>query len=364
MRESLDKDIEPRVTVLLPTHNRPEVLDYAIRSVLWQTEQSFELFIVGDGCASETRDVVHAFHDPRIRYFDLPKATFSGYANRNLALKEARGQYVAYGQDDDIFFPDHLAQLIHASEMEKADWSYSRPLWCTPSGLIIPFAVNLTHSDELEHFLTIENSIPSSCVMHTRSCLDRFGFWPEDIPRIADWTYWKRIISGEGTRIAYCSLPTGIHFRASWKTADVHAVHRMEAIANGAEWWPKAGKIAIAPGSSEQRIFFESIAAAGDTLVTEIRASALDILDRLAWSCIFPGAETWETPVARENGKLRTDLEGAQKIIATFQSQLDSLWKDRSHLKGQLRSRSALTRLLVSAIVTKALGRASSPRKL
>jgi len=56
---------------------------------------------------------------------------------------------------------------------------------------VSPFSINLTHSDELNNFLTAENYVPSSCVMHTRNALERVGFRPEDVPRIADWRCWR-----------------------------------------------------------------------------------------------------------------------------------------------------------------------------
>src|SRR5262249_10912323 len=155
---------------------------YAIRSVLWQTEADLELLIVGDGCGDDTRSVIRSFHDPRIRSFDFPKAPLSGYANRNRVLRQARGRYVAYAQDDDIWFPDHLSQLITAIESARTEWCYSRPLWCTPEGVFVPFAVNLKNADELDWFFNSQNHIPSCCVLHTRIALERVGFWPEDIP--------------------------------------------------------------------------------------------------------------------------------------------------------------------------------------
>ena len=94
----------PLFSVLLPTHNRADVLESAIRSVLALTLEDFELFVVGDGCTDHSKDVVAGMQDGRIRWFDLPKAPHFGYANRNRALREARGTYVAYMADDECGF--------------------------------------------------------------------------------------------------------------------------------------------------------------------------------------------------------------------------------------------------------------------
>ena len=134
----------PRFSVLLPTHNRADVIGYAIKSVLWQSERDFELLIVGDGCTDGTAELVAGFGDPRIRWFDLPKAPHFGYANRNFALKQAEGDLVAFIAHDDIWFPDHLELLSGHLERGAAEWVYSRPLRVSTDGFVVPIGVKLT----------------------------------------------------------------------------------------------------------------------------------------------------------------------------------------------------------------------------
>jgi glycosyltransferase involved in cell wall biosynthesis len=274
--------MEPRVTILLPTHNRADVLGYAIQSVLWQTERDFELLIVGDGCTDDTHSVVASFADPRIRWFDLPKAPLSGYANRNIALRQARGQYVAYAQHDDLLFPDHVESLMATLTASGGDWAYSRPLWVSSDGAILPFPINLTLGDELNHFLQVENHVPSTCVMHTRSALERVGFWPEDTPRIADWHCWRQMIltSASGS-VGHSRVPSSLHFRANWKQGDSPMERRLRDIAENS-WWPAILRHPPA-GQSEQAIFWNAMQTGGAPWIAALRAATDTVVDRIAW---------------------------------------------------------------------------------
>jgi glycosyltransferase involved in cell wall biosynthesis len=152
------------------------------------------------------------------RYGQPAKAPHFGYANRNVALREARGEYIAFAAHDDLLFPDHLRLLVDALEKNNCDWGYSRPLWVSTDGIIVPFATNLRLADELRRFLTVENTIPASCVLYRRHCLDRYGLWPEDVPQAADWRHWIAIIEGGGhEHIGYLETPTCLHFSANWR---------------------------------------------------------------------------------------------------------------------------------------------------
>lgn len=278
--------MSPRFTVLMPAHNRADVIGFAIQSVLAQTESDFELLVVGDGCTDNTADVVAGFKDPRIRWFDLPKAPYYGYANRNVALKQSRGEYVAFLGHDDLFFPDHLATLRRTLDETNAEWAYSRPLWVSPDGFVLPLSGNLNNADELRRFLAGDNFIPAACIMHRRQCFAKYGYWREDVPTAADWHLWRKIIMlGSRKNFAYCPTPTTLHFKAQWKARidqDMPVVTAVLTTAQREAWWPQALKIPISPPQPEQEIFSRLLSDPAENWVEKVRAAIPVMTARLA----------------------------------------------------------------------------------
>jgi cellulose synthase/poly-beta-1,6-N-acetylglucosamine synthase-like glycosyltransferase len=274
----------PRYTVLLPTHNRADVVGLAIESVLSQTEPDFELFVVGDGCTDDTATVVRSFKDPRIKWFDLPKAPGFGYANRNIALREASGDLVAFMAHDDLVLPDHLSLMAQAFESPEIEWAYSRPLWVTDAGDVIPFAVDLRLRDQLDAFLTTANSIPASCVVYRRALHERVGMWPEGVAASSDWDLWKRMVgSRDGRNLGYVRSPTALHFRADWRTVDNWGPPPLAAWSNRvrSSWWPEKLRFSVA-GPSPQRALATAIRE--ERVVADLRAGVEQALDLLAWT--------------------------------------------------------------------------------
>lgn len=105
---------EPSVTVLTPTYNRPTYLRETIRSVLRQQFADWEMLVINDG-GVDVRGIVEGFGDERIRY--LPRKQNRGKAAcLNLGLEQARGAYIAYLDDDDIWYPNHLSTLVKTLE--------------------------------------------------------------------------------------------------------------------------------------------------------------------------------------------------------------------------------------------------------
>lgn len=98
----------PAVSVLIIVHNRAHTIGAAVRSVLVQTMPDFELVVVDDGSTDGTAAVVGTFDDPRLRLVRTAENRGIPHA-RNRALAEARGDYIAWLDSDDICHPERLA---------------------------------------------------------------------------------------------------------------------------------------------------------------------------------------------------------------------------------------------------------------
>lgn len=112
---------EPLVSVIIATYNWSSVLKFAIRSVLWQTEQNFEILVVGDACTDDSEAVAKSFGDARIRWHNLPVNSGNQSGPNNAGLAMARGEYVAYLGHDDVWHPGHLRTMLAAITRKKAD---------------------------------------------------------------------------------------------------------------------------------------------------------------------------------------------------------------------------------------------------
>jgi len=101
---------DPRVSVIMTTYNRNTWLREAIDSVISQTFTDWELVLVNDGGDPSVEDIVISCGDSRLKYI------WSEHKGRspalNTGLRNARGEYFIFLDDDDIFFPEHLGKLV------------------------------------------------------------------------------------------------------------------------------------------------------------------------------------------------------------------------------------------------------------
>ena len=282
----------PRFTVLLPTHAHASTLGIAIQSVLDQSERDFELFVVGDGCDDASRAVVAGFSDPRLGFFDLEKALGVGYASRNVALRVAAGELIAYASDDDIMLPKHLELLGATFDTPKIQWAHCRPLFVSPDGLLIPEYATLKLGHARKLFMERVNLVSTGCIAHRRSLFDQAGMFDETMESKGDWDLWKRMITEVGQHaIGFQRKPTMLHFNTDRRTGKAaenwpKGLAYLQAIARYSNAWPRSLRLTEEPpadGVLLQQLAWEQMRE--DRAYQRKLWAAVELLqDHLAWT--------------------------------------------------------------------------------
>jgi len=119
-----DRRRGPLVSVIVPTYNRPETLVEALQSIVTQTYSSIEIIVVNDG-GRDVKDVVLRYASQSdVRYIHLPENKGRSAA-RNIGIAAAQGQYIAYLDDDDLFYPEHLTTLVNYLDVSGRQVAYT-----------------------------------------------------------------------------------------------------------------------------------------------------------------------------------------------------------------------------------------------
>jgi glycosyltransferase involved in cell wall biosynthesis len=113
-----------QVSVVIPTRNRSALLAMTLRSVLRQQRVDLEVIVVDEASTDDTASTLAAVSDTRLR--NIRHDTAQGLsAARNHGAYEARGQWLAFVDDDDLWAPDKLVAQIEAAEQSARDWVYT-----------------------------------------------------------------------------------------------------------------------------------------------------------------------------------------------------------------------------------------------
>jgi glycosyltransferase involved in cell wall biosynthesis len=112
--------MNPLVTVVIPTRNRPDRVCAAIRSALNQTYRNLEIVVVVDGPDSITNKCLQALEEPRLRVIELTK-NVGGSEARNVGAREAKGEWIAFLDDDDTWFPEKILKQVAAASLSNSE---------------------------------------------------------------------------------------------------------------------------------------------------------------------------------------------------------------------------------------------------
>ncbi|MFP5228635.1 MAG: glycosyltransferase family 2 protein [Acidobacteriota bacterium] len=120
MRDNFPGSDYPLVSAVIPTCGRARLLMSAVRSALRQTWTNLEVIVIVDGPDRETEAALESVRDSRMRVIILP-ASCGGSEARNAGVRAARGNWIAFLDDDDEWLPEKIERQMHAAHA-MPDW--------------------------------------------------------------------------------------------------------------------------------------------------------------------------------------------------------------------------------------------------
>lgn len=184
----------PKVSVIIPTHNRAKILHLAVKCVLHQTFQDFEIIIVDDASQDNTEEVIRGFRDNRIKYFRREMSGGDAVA-RNLGIVNSEGEYIAFLDDDDEWFPDKLQRqvvILDHSPKEVGGVYTGQVKVDGTNGKILSIRLG-DKKGNLFNELLGGFRFSTSSVMVKKECFHQIGLFDENHPYSSDFDMWVRI---------------------------------------------------------------------------------------------------------------------------------------------------------------------------
>ena len=188
----------PLVSIIVRTLNRPLMLREALQSILAQTYRNLEVIVVNDG-GQDVEPTLAEFR-PFMRVISITHENPAGRPQAlNAGLRQAKGEFIAYLDDDDVYYPDHIETLVNFLRHSNfrvaytgVYWAYQRMNLATRS--YESYDKKQLFSKNLDpDWLLFQNYIPNNSIMHARSCLDEVGVFDEQFEALEDWDLWIRL---------------------------------------------------------------------------------------------------------------------------------------------------------------------------
>ncbi len=183
----------PTVSVIIPTYNRSNLVKEAIESVLQQSFTDFEVIVVDDGSTDDTHSVVQQISNGRIRYHYKDNGGQS--SARNLGLVKAKGKYIAYLDEDDLWPSDYLETVVRQLDT-KEDYgaTYTRVIELYPDGRKREMSISERYRSG---WITKYFFVFGPCLMPSATCFRKSVwegvFWDEALKRCPDYDVFLRV---------------------------------------------------------------------------------------------------------------------------------------------------------------------------
>ncbi|HOF18296.1 MAG TPA: glycosyltransferase [Phycisphaerae bacterium] len=185
---------QPMFTVVMPVYNHAAYVAQAVESVLAQTFGDWELYIVDDGSTDETPGIVDDLASRDARILAIHQTNAGPAAARNAAIRQARGEWMAYLDSDDLWLPDALAcyaEFIARRPDAKFLYGYRHRLDDDGTITELPGEFQLRPTGAAELFGRMYLS--HLCVCYRRSLLEESGLYDATLRSCEDYELYLRM---------------------------------------------------------------------------------------------------------------------------------------------------------------------------
>jgi len=203
----------PRVSVMIPTYNCARFLGFAIDSVLTQTYADYEIVVIDDGSTDDTQECI-AKYGSKVRYFYQSNQGLS--AARNLALDHATGEFIAYIDADDMWYPGKLeTQVAFLDSHRECGLVHTEVSVIDEQGKVIHACFNRETNRPVPQGKCL-NDLLRRChiqvptVMERRSWLDRAGRFDLRLLVAQDYLHWI-MLAIAGAEVGYIDQALGMY---------------------------------------------------------------------------------------------------------------------------------------------------------
>ncbi len=191
MIEVFDNNLQvnPLVSIIVRTKDRPKLLKRALQSIASQTYRSLEVVLVNDGgCDLDVVELKSILQDVSLNYIRLEKNMGRAHAG-NVGIENSKGEYVGFLDDDDIYFPGCLASLVSASEGKDDRVIYGKVVCRTYADAsdVTPVEEKIMGESFDAGRLVLENFIPINALCIPRYFFRKAGMFDIDFPIYEDW---------------------------------------------------------------------------------------------------------------------------------------------------------------------------------
>jgi glycosyltransferase involved in cell wall biosynthesis len=186
--------VTPTVSIVIPTHDRRELLLRTIRSVLAQEALDFEVLVVDDGSTDGTADAVRLLNDRRVHVLRNERPVRVAAA-RNIGAEAAIGSWIAFLDDDDLWSPEKLRRQLAAAEQTGRSWAYAGVVEIDGCGLLLG-GEPPPSSEDLVKRLIERNLMPAGCsnVIVRADLFRHVSGFDIGLRHLADWDLWLRLV--------------------------------------------------------------------------------------------------------------------------------------------------------------------------